>query len=106
MTKEQLAFNKRWLAALRSGEYEQTTGVHKDENGCFCVLGVGYSLCPGAKFVPMGRDWMASGGQIVPNLLKEHSGLPDVVLSHAFSMNDGPKAPFTEIADYLEGKLP
>jgi hypothetical protein len=30
---------QRWINALESGEYPQTTGVLKDENG-FCCLGV------------------------------------------------------------------
>lgn len=30
---------KQWVDALRSGEYEQTTGTLKDDNG-FCCLGV------------------------------------------------------------------
>lgn len=34
---------KKWVAALRSGEYRQTQGVLKDSNG-FCCLGVACDL--------------------------------------------------------------
>lgn len=40
---------KKWIAALRSGEYEQTRGALNDENG-FCCLGVACDL-----FIPKNK---------------------------------------------------
>lgn len=39
LPKMKVKYKKKWLQALRSGEYEQTTGCLSDENG-YCCLGV------------------------------------------------------------------
>lgn len=39
LTKAQIAFNKQWIEALRSGEYKQTKNVLFDGKG-YCCLGV------------------------------------------------------------------
>lgn len=52
-TKEEQAANRgKWVAALRSDEYQQTTGRLRDENG-YCCLGV---ACDVARSEGLG-DW-------------------------------------------------
>jgi hypothetical protein len=73
----------RWLAALRSGEYEQGQGQLVSEEGHYCCLGVlcdlhskdmgiawkgGYN---GAKAYYMGED------ALLPTAVQEWAGLPD-----------------------------
>lgn len=44
-TREQQAANRaKWLAALRSGAYTQTTGMLHKEDGGYCCLGVACDL--------------------------------------------------------------
>lgn len=40
LPKMKVKYKKRWLEALRSGEYRQTTGSLTDDEGAFCCLGV------------------------------------------------------------------
>ena len=40
LPKMKVKYKKRWLEALRSGEYGQTTGSLTDDEGAFCCLGV------------------------------------------------------------------
>lgn len=40
LPKMKVKYKKRWLKALRSGEYSQTTGSLTDDEGAFCCLGV------------------------------------------------------------------
>lgn len=104
-----VTFIRQWIAALRSGEYSQTTGVHKQAD-TFCALGLGYELCPGRVWVPFkgcsGHSFVAEGGKVVPPLLFQMSDLPPDALTHiAYQLNDN-GASFLEIADHLESLLP
>lgn len=89
---------KKWVEALRSGEYEQTEGQLRvdDEKGKpvgYCCLGV---LCEvmGAKYIPTrGRaDAEKDAG------LHEDDGFK------LACMNDDGRS-FREIADYIEANL-
>lgn len=75
---------KKWVEALRSGEYQQTTKNLHDKNG-FCCLGVACDLYGKEK----GIEWEAPKVQgdtglqfigseaILPSLVKEWLGLRD-----------------------------
>lgn len=56
-TPEETAANRRtWVAALRSGEFEQTQGTLKsDESGSHCCLGVAGELCATAGVISTWR---------------------------------------------------
>lgn len=102
----------KWLEALRSGKYDQTSGQLRDGN-CFCCLGV---LCD--IFNPKG--WEISGGiyewtfGVGPN--EEHEvgvlpfnfrityGIEGDIEARLIDMNDD-GMPFLRIADYIEAKL-
>jgi hypothetical protein len=50
---------KAWLAALRSGEYQQGKGVLRSENDRFCCLGVLCDLAARARLVTFDADNVA-----------------------------------------------
>lgn len=102
-------FAKRWVAALRSGEYQQTRGTLRDDNG-FCCLGVACDLY-------YGRDrWESRNGlgyfisdmcTSLPDDVRRALGLRDVEgnYSHGSLMllNDE-GATFSEIVDIIESE--
>lgn len=47
---------EKWLAALRSGKYKQTTGALHNKNG-YCCLGVLCDLAIQESVVPMWARW-------------------------------------------------
>ena len=99
---------KRWIKALRSGEYKKTKGYLHDDEG-FCCLGV---LCD----IELDSYWHkgASTYQTVyhiedlyyelPDSLSERAGLTATQEQILMGMNDGDST-FEEIADWLEKKI-
>lgn len=57
---------ERWLADLRSGEFDQCTGVLYDGYGGYCCLGVG-CVSAGAKFIQKDED-EESEDYLIPSL--------------------------------------
>ncbi|MGA0595643.1 hypothetical protein [Enterovirga sp. CN4-39] len=115
----------RWVAALRSGEFKQTTGTLKDSKG-YCCLGV---LCHVAKdelatklgirieeaddrllvVVPDGEGHAEIlNDRELPLYVEHELGLYEDTPS-LVAMNDGlgfaDGKSFPEIADYIEGAL-
>ncbi len=108
----------RWLAALRSGEYKQTTLYLKDDNG-YCCLGVlcdlylkdnnkewdieglGTLYCEGVEGV-LPEQVIAYAGlnSRNPNLI--HDDFGNNVISE---YNDTHQLTFSEIADLIEEQL-
>lgn len=101
----------RWVAALRSGQYEQAQGMLCID-GTFCCLGV---LCDVA-----GTDNGAAGGRwtptdcftyqgeteetVLPEGLRWRAGIPHDDQLCLIEMNDNGKS-FAEIADFIEANL-
>ena len=112
-----------WLAALRSGEYRQTTGTLRDSAGAFCCLGV---LCDLAAKQGIGQ-WDNPLGdtatfivddmrtiEYLPVPVQEWAGVerPNPCAANAplASWNDGGNGvarphSFAEIADLIEAEL-
>jgi len=103
----------RWVAALRSGVYNQTRGVLHSENG-YCCLGV---LCDihahetNTPWVPDAFSFLYAGEiNILPTIVLKWAGLkhenPTVKVDgkhEALSnMNDIQWKTFVEIADVIE----
>jgi hypothetical protein len=94
---------EKWVKALRSGRYKQTTGVlsEHDSSGreANCCLGV---LCRVARLRKDNwRDWgLLSDFDSGYALLEEH----DFNEQPLASLNDEGKS-FSEIADYIEENL-
>ena len=105
---------QRWIEALRSGEYEQTTKTLHNEDG-FCCLGVLcdlYSKEHDLKWMsdPHNHAYkMAGSTQVLPQFVTEWAGLKDDNPYVCFKdevkpiaeVNDK-GATFTEIAQLIE----
>jgi hypothetical protein len=99
---------ERWIAALRSGRYNQTKHRLKDNHG-HCCLGV---LCEVYR-EHKPEFTIDKNGVVLPWEVAEWAGLssltykPDPQLSRSvISMNDTLGWSFNEIADAIEGIKP
>lgn len=93
---------KKWVEALRSGEYKQGTGWLR-KNDKFCCLGVlaavnGDPLALGADTLHRSRRGSASKYGYWENLIESEDEVALV------NMNDQGDS-FAEIADYIEANL-
>jgi hypothetical protein len=80
----------KWVEALRSGDYKQTSHVlHDEQENAYCCLGV---LCIVAK--------KELDGETYPWLDKETGDY-----SRFVTMNDEEGKSFGQIADYIEANL-
>lgn len=114
---------KRWVAALRSGEYKQTKNKLRSEDA-FCCLGVACDLFVNGNkwetygYVTAKLDREVEGGSrphctfysMPPASIMEKMGLDiDVIADVHFISNLATKndngVPFTEIADQIEKYL-
>lgn len=98
----------KWLAALRSGEYQQGRYRIRTPDSRYCCLGVLADVLDGDGWerYSFEYDWQMSGRQeSFPVLLRDQVGLPMFDQKHLSSMNDFERKPFAEIADYIEEKL-
>jgi hypothetical protein len=99
---------KVWVEALRSGRYQQGTGVLRNEQNEFCCLGV---LCDlGEKKAwhrPHGEDWGYEDPycqHMPPGSVYEGAFLTSAEGGTVAEMNDSGKT-FAEIADWIEANL-
>ena len=106
----------RWVAALRSGEYPQTTGCLRDADG-YCCLGVLTDLAVKDGVGGWGTDFDPSLG-FLPRLVVEWAGLAvsnpnltgvidgdDTGDSYPASASNDDGVPFSTIADAIEAQL-
>ena len=102
------AIKKKWLKALRSGEYEQGRGRLCDTSGevhKFCCLGVLINEVEG--FGVIGRDYAVQElgyGGMPTAAFRSRVRLSNDAQWRLVSMNDRGKS-FTEIADWIEANL-
>lgn len=101
-------WKKRWVAALRSGQYKQTR--KKLTNGtAFCCLGVLCNLEALDKGEPwdiVDRDYTYKlSGYNLPTALRLKAGLTRLQEDILMDLNDKARYDFTEIADYIEDNL-
>ncbi len=115
-----------WVAALRSGDYKQCTGLLTDGNCGFCCLGVLCDVAVKEGVIPApskannglihyGDDieksvatlprtvinWAGLRDLSAPPIAKDHNG----GVIHAVSANDGLRWSFEQIADAIERNL-
>jgi len=116
---------QRWLDALRSGEYKQTTGNLRDING-FCCLGVlcdlqaqerstnwvkrnnSYGLYGEAQTLPLSvQEWAGLDNDIggLVDFEYEKDGVMYVKSESLPEINDTWNKNFNEIADLIETQL-
>lgn len=91
-----------WLAALRSGEYEQGRRALCKSN-TYCCLGVYYDACVDSYWLGgVHGVWETTDGSV--GVLSERYGLSMGMQSILANMNDSGKS-FAEIADWIEANL-
>lgn len=95
---------KKWVTALRSGEYEQARGA-LTLDGRYCCLGVACAISP----IPA-KEWL--GRSLLPDEVRTWLGLSHEAgrykrvykAAHLTSDNDERKLTFSEIADIIESE--
>tara|TARA_B100000686_G_scaffold252653_1_gene263412 strand:+ start:2404 stop:2832 length:429 start_codon:yes stop_codon:yes gene_type:complete len=105
---EDKEFFKKWVEALRSGKYKQTTnGLYDQDEGAYCALGVG---CMVAGIT----DPMVLYQGVLPSDLIDYNDLTDLDYEQFFEpidsdfseriigLNDSEEASFVEIAQFIE----
>lgn len=95
----------KWLEALRSGKYSQTTEMLRNSHG-FCCLGVLCDVANGDAW----EDFEWKYGEIVcdtelPEPFAKDVGLKGHEEAALVKLNDDQHASFSEIADYIEANL-
>ncbi len=100
-------FKAKWVAALRSGKYQQGCGRLRNELNEFCCLGVALDLIDPKAW--SGIRWNELYGTEI-GVTASLIGLPrkDSSVYRLAEMNDGEidrKHSFTEIADWIEANL-
>lgn len=89
--EEQATHRRMWLAALRSGDYKQTTMTLRDKDG-FCCLGVACDVYLKSGDATKSAKWLNTaefqskksefGSGILPETVKEWLGLRDNAGEH------------------------
>jgi len=113
----------KWLAALRSGEYEQGTGQLMTRDKKYCCLGVLAHVAGDLKIADdkieggrgsadtqRGEGYLTVAGELsdcceLPDEYLEKYGLSRTTADELINMNDGGRYAFTTIADWVEGNL-
>lgn len=105
---------RKWVEALRSGEYGQTKDVLANGANGFCCLGVACAVALGTKDVNIIKKYAASSCMIYPATVRNALGLNKDVKFRGttqkldtalMTMNDCASRSFDAIADYIEGVL-
>lgn len=104
---------RRWVKALRSGEYEQTTGTLRSVHG-YCCFGVACHISTKSKIAERPTklcdyySYEGPEGRVQENFLpygmRKHYGLSDREQEELVKMNDAGKT-FDEIADWIEENI-
>lgn len=108
MTKINKDVKKLWTAALRSGEYRQTTGVLKAPSGGYCCLGVLLSTMEGEScFSGNVQDGYEAFGRIgcLPQEQAQNYGIDANTESKLVELNDDDGKSFAQIADWIDSNL-
>lgn len=104
----------KWTAALRSGEFEQTTGILQgfSENDltkkAFCCLGVlckiAYPNIGNVNNITIDNNTEPGSGSMGYKKIDGLVGSADLV-DTLVNLNDSMRKSFTEIADYIDENL-
>lgn len=107
-------FKNKWVAALQSGEYKQTTGKLGSVEEGFCCLGLACHIS-GLKF--NSRAWSIKSVQRCAGKIKKITGvskIPSVIrgdynenkiVKELMSMNDDDNQTFFEIGEWIKENL-
>lgn len=95
-------FKEKWLVALRSGKYPQTSHVLYRPQIGFCCLGVAGKVCGIDESQMVGKTSLHDFKGLVPENLTLCSA--NTMADFLMRMNDDGKS-FSQIADYIEKNL-
>lgn len=101
------AFKKKWLKALRSGEFRQTRESLKGPIG-YCCLGVAASLLSKWRKDEYRNDKCeaaTSNGSFLRPIYRNKIGLSKEAQEKLVALNDTSKKNFKQIADFIEENL-
>lgn len=110
--EEQKEHRKQLVAALRSGNYQQTTKVLKDENG-FCCLGVACDISGLGEWTASNRYKTPTKTEVcvLPPIVADWLGIDqagrfinDGLKDALWVKNDMSRMTFNEIADIIESE--
>ena len=109
------AFKKKWVNALRSGNFQQgSSHLFDSDDNTYCCIGVAGVVCGIPKTKLDGIGFLDSETKV--NLLAEKNKVPKILIEsavesgektlaiHLAEMNDGPNS-FKQIAAYIERYL-
>ena len=102
---------KRWVKALRSGEYEQGRGQLRTWDGRFCCLGVLCNLIDNTAWDPISHKWkdrelsLTDTGKAPLYDMLDELDMSREAHEYLINMNDDQEASFKEIADWIEENL-
>ncbi len=105
------AAKKRWVEALRSGEYKQGFDAMLADDGTFCPLGVLCDIEIDGYWEPdnvalAGLLWKIQGKFMFPPLgLRMRLGLTGSAINMVSRLNDADKLSFSQIAYHIEREL-
>ena len=95
---------RKWVEALRSGGYKQTTSCLRSAGNQFCAIGVLCDVLNPAlwddRLVAQQARYMWDGAMF--GMPSKHNPFCQRLLAEVASMNDNKGKTFEEIADYLE----
>lgn len=98
---------KEWVAALRSGEYEQGRAFLRSQENAYCCLGVACDIAlQGEEWEFQDGRWVTKEGYAghLPVKLWDRLGVSWDRESTLIHMNDSGKS-FPEIADWIETNI-
>ncbi len=102
------AIKKKWIDALRSGQYRQTRDKLKSRNGGFCCLGVLCDIQDATWRWKEGDLYFVGQEAFLPPEKYRHDLSHETICNLAYR-NDGEegyhKHSFSEIANYIEDNL-
>lgn len=98
---------KRWVAALRSGDYRQARGALKRGKYAHCCLGVLCDIAPKSVGEWRGHTFVSGGvkdAAMLPPGVQAWAGL-DADATHGLASKNDLGVSFEQIADYIEANL-
>ncbi len=103
----QAQLRTKWLAALRSGDYEQCQGqLHIKDDG-YCCLGV-FARCAGCSDEDI-VDYLTFAVLPAPKSCPDfnfYDQFPEGAVEKCIHMNDDEEHDFPAIADWIEADVP
>lgn len=101
------AFKKKWVEALRSGEYKQTRGKLFNGKNSFCCLGVAANIGIHGDWEKDERgNWCINGQDMnLDPVFMEKIGLNIEEEDELIRLNDNERKTFKTIAKYIEENL-